>query len=119
MSCSQNIKRSLIFSAAFLFGSAAMGSECGDPPAVPQLVDGATSTVDAVVANSEEVKAYIADADKYLDCREAAIATEDFAALDKSAQGEYRAANKAVLDARNEIGEDFNEQVAAFKKANP
>ncbi|MFA5548537.1 MAG: hypothetical protein WDA10_08370 [Porticoccaceae bacterium] len=119
MSCSHNIRKALIFSAAFCLGSTVMANECGEPPAAPPLVDGATATMEAVVANSDEVKVYIADADKYLDCREAAIATEGFTALDKSAQDEYRAANKTVLDARNAIGEDFNKEVAAFKKANP
>src|SRR5690606_23809846 len=82
MSCSHNIRKALIFSAAFCLGSTVMANECGEPPAAPPLVDGATATMEAVVANSDEVKVYIADADKYLDCREAAIATEGFTALD-------------------------------------
>lgn len=119
MSSVTRIKQVFVLGAALSMGGLAYANDCGEAPVAPQLVDGASVTMEEIVANSEQVKAYIAEADKYLDCREAIIPTEAFTALDESAQAEYRAANKVVLDARNGIGEAFNAEVADFKKANP
>jgi len=119
MSSYSKIKQCLLMSAALGFSSLAMATDCGEAPGAPALVDGSQVTMDEIVANSEQVKAYIASADAYLDCRETDMATEAFTAKPKSEQDSYRAANKAILDKRNGIGEEFNKEVAAFKKANP
>ena len=119
MSSVTRIKQAFVFSAALSVGALAFASDCGEAPVAPELVDGATVTMEEIVSNSEGVKAYIAEADKYLDCRESIIPTEAFTNLDETAQADYRAANKVVLDARNGIGDAFNAEVAAFKKANP
>lgn len=119
MSCYSKIKQCFLISVALGFSSLALANDCGEPPAAPALVDGATVTMDEIVANSEQVKAYIASADQYLDCREQVIPTEEFMARPEAEQESYRADNKAVLDKRNGIGDEFNAEVAAFKKANP
>ena len=124
MSVFQFIKPALAVSAALTLGAfslntLALGENCGDTPVAPQLVDGASASMEELVANSEEVKAFIEQADQYLDCREAVIPTDEYKALSRSGQKEYREANKLVLAARNDIGEAFNTEVAAFKAANP
>ena len=113
------IQRVLLMASALTLSSVAVAQDCGEVPARPELVDGASSTMDQMVANSEAVKGYIADADAYLDCREAYIVTEEFQALEEGDQQAYRAANKTVLDSRNSISEDFNAEVSAYKEANP
>lgn len=124
MSVFQFIKPALAVSAALTLGafslnSLALGENCGEAPVAPQLVEGASTSMEELVANSEQVKAFIEQADQYLDCREAVVPTDEYKALSKSGQKEYREANKVVLQARNDIGEAFNAEVAAFKEANP
>lgn len=124
MSVFQFIKPAFAVSAvltlgAFSLNTLALGENCGEAPVAPELVDGKTASMEELVANSEQVKGYIAEADQFLDCREAVIPTEEYKALSKSEQKQYREANKQVLDARNVIGEAFNAEVAGFKKANP
>lgn len=119
MSCYSKIKQCFLISVALSFSSLALANNCGEAPAAPALVDGAKVTMDEIVANSEQVKAYIATADQYLDCREQIIPTEEFLARPEAEQESYRADNKTVLDKRNAIGEEFNAQVSAFKAANP
>ena len=89
--------------------------DCGDAPIVPTLVDGSTSTMDVLVENSKEVKAFIARADEYLDCREKLYSR----IIHKLQKEDLREEIKKVTKQRNDIGDEFNDQVAAYKRANP
>ena len=124
MSVFRFIKPAMAVSAALALGAfslntLAQGENCGEPPVSPELVDGASASMEELVANSEQVKAFIEQADGYLDCRESAMPSDEYKALSRSDQKEYREASKRVLDARNDIGEAFNGQVAAYQAANP
>jgi hypothetical protein len=99
--------------------SMSLASDCGEVPVAPEIVDGTTASVDALVDNSEAVKAFIASADKYLDCRQVFRDSPEFDALDKASQGDVIALDNSLLDLRNSIGESFNHQVKAYKQANP
>jgi hypothetical protein len=99
--------------------SIALANECGDKPMVPTLVDGASVTMAELVANSVEVKDFIAAADVYLDCDadfRQSIAYKDLSRSDKSAATDDA---KDYLEARNDVGDDFNVEVQAYKSANP
>jgi hypothetical protein len=101
------------------FSSIALANECGDKPMIPTLVDGASATMAELVSNSGEVKDFIAAADAYLDCDaefRQSIAYKDLSRADKSAATDDA---KDYLDARNDIGDDFNLEVQAYKAANP
>lgn len=112
--------RNLLLSAALvMFSGATFAAPCGDPPEVPEIVDGTAATMDELVANSDQVKSYIAEADSYLSCYEGYAKSDEYKALDKAAQKAEMATYKDVLNRRNAIGEDFNEQVKAYKAANP
>jgi len=90
--------------------------DCGELPIEPAIVDGAISTMEQLIANSKEVNAYIAEADQFLDCSEARYKRLSSSRIHKAPVAEQI---KTVTARRNEIGEEFNDQVAAFKAANP
>ncbi len=116
----KNCFRPVVLAAAMALGPVlAVADDCGEVPAAPEIIDGATATMEALVANSEEVKAYIAAADGYLDCREAIAKSDDFKDLPAAEQQAQIAANAQVLETRNKIGDDFNAEVGAYKAANP
>lgn len=124
MSVFRFIKPAMAVSAALALGAfslntLAQGENCGEPPVLPELVEGASASMEELVANSEQVKGFIEQADEYLDCRESAIPTDEYKALSRSAKKGYRDDNKRVLEARNDIGEAFNGEVAAYQAANP
>ena len=91
-------------------------TSCGELPVEPDIVDGASSTVEQLVANSEAVNAYIAEADQFLDCSEDRYKRLSSSRIHKDRIGEQI---KTVTARRNEIGAEFNAQVAAYKAANP
>lgn len=99
--------------------STATLADCGDVPAEPEILDGATATMDQLVANSKSVNAYIAEMDTYLDCREAGMQTEEFAALSKTVRKATKKEVKNLTERRNEIGPRFNAEVQAYKKHHP
>ena len=106
-----------IVSLAFM-SSTALG-DCGSLPAKPDIPNGAGASMDELVTASQAVKAFIASADVYLDCQEAAMATEEFLAQDKNIIKAAKKEISSLIDARNDIGDQFNKEVGAFKKANP
>ena len=106
----------LLFAGA---GAAYAADTCGDAPEAPKLVDGATATMESLVANSAEVKKFIAAADSNLDCREAFTKSADFKAMSHDDQVAYSTVLAKLLKARNDIGDQFNAQVTAYKQAHP
>lgn len=99
--------------------SIALANDCGEKPSVPTLVDGASVTMEQLVANSVEIKDFIAAADVYLDCDadfRQSIAYKDMSRADKATATDDA---KDYLDARNDVGDDFNVQVQAYRAANP
>ena len=100
--------------------AAQTGSEdnCGNTPIEPSILDGASSSMEELVANSKEVTGFIAAADTYLDCREAYV-KDTTNGLSKDAREEISDSIRDLTKKRNDIGDTFNAQVAAFKEANP
>lgn len=110
-----------LFQLILLLGvsATAMASDCGDAPSEPDIIDGASASKEELVENSNAVKDFIDEADAYLDCSTAYVKTPDFEQLADDAKKELIESTKAVLEARNTIGPEFNEQVQAYKEANP
>ncbi len=94
-----------------------LAQDCGEAPKAPELVDGSQATMEELKKNSEAVKTYIADADEYLDCREAYVTSDAFKEMQPARRKAYIDKNREVLSVRNAIGEDFNEQVLEYKAA--
>lgn len=97
----------------------AMANDCGTAPSEPGVIDGASASMEELVENSEAVKDFIDEADAYLDCYTAYTKTAEFEQLADDAKQELIDTTNAVLEARNAIGSEFNEQVQAYKEANP
>lgn len=91
---------------------------CGEEPVAPAIVDGATSAMEDLVANSKAVTGFIAEADTYLDCREAYVKDKSNG-LSESDRDAVSATISALTKKRNEIGDLFNAEVAKFREANP
>jgi len=94
-------------------------SDCGVIPEKPAIIDGATATMEELVANSEEVKSYIGGVDTFLDCYETFMQSDSFANLPEDEQSVYANAMETILQARNAIGPEFNNEVQAFRDAQP
>jgi hypothetical protein len=114
----QKISNCLAVLSLVLMSSTVL-ADCGSLPGAPDIPNGAGASMDELVASSQAVKAFIASADAYLDCREAAMATEEFMAQDKKVINAAKKEIDSLIDARNDIGDQFNKEVGAYKKANP
>lgn len=106
----------IILTAAAICTSEA-SAECSSPAAVA-IPDGAKATSEAMVEAQTNVKQYMAEMELYLDCmdQEEAALTEPPTDEEKARHTQMH--NQAV-DSMEEVATKFNEQVRAFKKANP
>lgn len=86
---------------------------CGDLPSAPEIIQGIDASLEELIANSKSVNAFIEKADQYLDCQ--AVFNKKTKKLPESVQEQLT----ALLNHRNEIGDEFNAQVAAYREANP
>ena len=111
----------ILFAFSILMGlsTTAMAQDCGVVPTKPAVVDGASSSMEQIIENSNEVKTYIAEADLYLDCHAAWRQLIAFRGLSRDEKDAIEAEIKIILDERNAIGDDFNAEVQAFRAANP
>lgn len=100
-----------------VFFNTALAQNCGTAPKQPAIPEGAKSTIDELKTSSQAVKAFIAEADTYLDCKLAARDTE----TENMSKKEIKLWEKDLqhlTKMRNEIGDRFNEQVQAHLKTN-
>ena len=108
--------------ALLVFNSAA--AECVLPEEIT-VPDGLVSSYEEMRDGQTFVKAYMAEMEAYLDCLE-----QQKAELDKEAQPtdpgsrlladeEHLEQRTAAIDAMEAVAAQFNEQVRAFKIANP
>ncbi len=107
----------LISSAALLLASlllsALVSAECM-LPAAPALPDGGSAELQAMVAAQQAVKAYVSEAEVYLDCMvaEGEIAGADATPEDVAARTDLY--NSAV-DQMEMVAEKFNEEIREYK----
>lgn len=104
-------------SALFLSSGVHAQGSCGEQPVRPEIVDGSTAAMEELVENSKEVKSYIAEADQYLDCEEEVVKNSD--QLSEESRTKRTDRIKRLIASRNEVGDEFNAQVAKFREANP
>lgn len=112
-------RRILLAAALSTAPLAALADTCGEVPDAPEIISGDTATMEELVANSQTVKSYIADADAYLDCNEALAKSDAFKEMPVEEQKAVIDTSASLLESRNSIGDQFNAEVAAFKAANP
>jgi hypothetical protein len=111
----------------FLGSSFAIADDCVNPDA-PTVPDGASSTMDQMIAGQKAVKAFQASNIEYMACLEPGItaageqmetASGDEKAAAKEAYNEKEAAYNAAVSAEESVAGDFNVAIRAYKAANP
>ncbi len=115
---------------ALLIGSGYSFADDCTAPALPELPDGATATMEQMLAGQKSVKAFQAANLEYMKCLEPGIETARAAAAEAvekkegvdeakaaftSAQDSYNAA----VSAEEDLAGRFNNEVRAFKSAHP
>lgn len=104
------------FAAAIFATTSAFGA-CENPSMVT-VPDGATSTMDQLLAAQTDVKTYMAAMEEYLACL-----NDELEAAGEDAPAEFKSLmvtrhNSAVTE-MEAVAAQFNQQVQAYKAANP
>jgi hypothetical protein len=118
-----SIKLALI---GLALGSAtSMAAEC-PAPSLPTLPDGATATMEQMLAGQKAVKDYQAANTEYRACLDPQVAAAEVAAAGDSPSEEAQAALKKLNEDYNgsvskeeELALKFNEALKAYKAKNP
>lgn len=101
------------------FSSTAFAQSCGEAPEAPEIPDGATATMEQLIATSGAVNAFLDSADVFLDCGTAEKDTVAYKDLSRAEKGRIVDAREDLIDIYNSIADDFNEEVQAYQAANP
>jgi hypothetical protein len=105
----------LLASAAMLTVTPLYG-QCTFPPAI-NVPDGASATNEKMISGQKSVKAYMGEMEGYLECLD-----KEGAALEEETPEQKQIhvqRHNAAVDAMEETAAKFNEQVRAYKTANP
>lgn len=117
----QSSLKSLLFAASFITSLTAV-AECTAPDQ-PALPDGTSSTMDEMIAGQKAVKAFQADVQAFRACLDEELESLKSAAADgDEAAAELFAAKtdayNASVAAEEEVANNFNAQIRAYKEAN-
>jgi len=103
--------------AVLASGLASAAFACDYPPLVA-VPDGNSATIDEMVAAQASVKAYMDSMDVYLNC-----VNQELDAAGDDAPDEFKAImvsrHNAAVTEMEAIAASFNDQIAAYKQANP
>ena len=112
--------------AGLALGSAASMAEDCAAPAVPNLPNGSTATLEQMLEGQAAVKAYQESNTAYRSCLEPQISAAEVAASGESPAPELTEALKALNDqydasvsTEEELADKFNSELKAYKAANP
>ncbi len=111
--------------AAALFSNLSFAEDC-TPPELPSLPEGATSSMEQMLAGQQAVKTFQAANLEYMSCMDpkisAAVATataEDATDADKAAAKALEEAYNNAVSKEEELAGKFNAAIRAYKEANP
>ena len=114
--------------ALALGSSTGMAGDCSGPQA-PSLPDGATASMEDMLAGQKAIKAYQAANLEYMGCLEKEFTAAEAAVLESSSEDDKKAAQttyQEAVDAYNaavsqeeEIAGQFNTEIREYKAANP
>jgi hypothetical protein len=103
---------------AILASGLASASFACDYPALVAVPEGAKVTIDEMVAAQASVKTYMQNMDTYLNC-----VNQELEAAGDDAPDEFKSImvsrHNAAVAEMEAIAASFNDEIAAFKKANP
>ena len=102
-----------------------IAEEC-TAPSMPSLPEGATASLEQMLAGQQAVKAYQASNTEYRTCLEPQVSAAEVAASGDSPGPELQEALKqlneeynASVSSEEELAAEFNTQLKAYKAANP
>ena len=108
-----------------LTSSVAIADDCVKPDA-PSIPDGASSTMEQMLAGQKAVKAFQAANLEYMGCLEPMVSAAQAKVQDGEGSEEAVAAYKkleetynAAVSMEEEVAGEFNAQIKAYKAANP
>ena len=109
--------------ALALGSTPALAADC-EAPAAPELPDGATSTMEQMLAGQKAVKAFQAANLEYMKCLEPGLTAAEAAvqAGEEGATEKYQAAQEtynAAVSAEEAVAGEFNTEIREYKAANP
>lgn len=115
-----NMIRTTVLALA-LGSTAAFAADC-EPPAMPSIPDGASSSMEDMLAGQKAVKTFQADNLAYMQCMEPDLAAAEAAAKEgvDGAEEKYRsieAAYNAAVSAEEEVAGQFNTEIREYKAA--
>ncbi len=97
---------------------AAAGALACETPSAVDIPQGSTATTEQMVLAREQVSDYVAAMDEYLAC-----VNEELVAAGENAPEEFKALmvqrHNAAVSEMETVAAAFNEQLAAFREANP
>ena len=102
-----------VLTTALLLTSSLSIAECSRPTA-PELPDGATADMQAMVDGQKAVKAYVAGTEAYLDC----LTAEDDEAggeADPDALEARVEMHNTAVDEMDVVANEFNEEIREYK----
>jgi hypothetical protein len=111
-------KTIISFLVAGVILSSNVSAQC-TPANAPTLVDGSLAPLEAIVANQQEVKTYMSEANLYLEC----LDTEEAVAVSTGAETEETkvvrdAFYNMTVDKMNMTAANFNQEIQKFKAQN-
>ena len=109
------IKIIFLIAATICFSQASAECSTPDPASIP---DGAKATSEEMVEAQTYVKQYIAEMELYLVCLDEEAAALEEPPTEEQSQSHTQRHNTAV-DSMEAVAAQFNEQVRAYKQANP
>ena len=108
-----------------LGSTVSIAEEC-TAPSMPSLPDGATASLEQMLAGQQAVKAYQASNTEYRTCLEPQVSAAEVAAAGDSPGPELQESLKQLNEEYNasvsneeELAAQFNTQLKAYKAANP
>ena len=105
------------FALAALACGAFAASACESPTMI-KVPDGKTATMDQLLAAQAEVKAYMAAMETYIACVDGELDAQGETAPDEF-KSMMLARHNAAYDEMQSVATAFNDQIRAYKAANP
>lgn len=110
--------RGITRSCVALVSVVALPAFACEQPAIVHVPQGDAATLEELLSAQEEVKTYMAAMEEYLAC-----VNEEIEAAGEDAPAQFRALmtrrNNTAVDEMETVAAAFNEQVRAYREANP
>ncbi len=110
--------RAFIRCCAALASLAALPAVACEQPPIVAVPQGESASLDELLAAQEDIKSYMAAMEEYLAC-----VNEEIEAAGEDAPAQFRSLmarrNNTAVDEMETVAAAFNEQVRAYREANP